>query len=382
MDVNGLKKLSVKGYRKLLDMELEMRPFAVLIGANGSGKTSILELMELLSRAATGHLNDFVVSHGGFRALLTRKEITELVLSVEMTYEPPENIRQDYDIRHDQARYTLRLAEQGYGYRIVDEYAGYDKHNFLGDPFLAFGNNDISHEALLSHLRGTRINSDLNPIWDAYATQFASASYFASNFKVNGVVKEAQRLTPTMSPGGSGEFLLSYLYNLREQHPEAYKELERVLASAFPLFTKLTLPLVANGTVGLEWWEERLSGSLSSFQLSEGTLRFVWLAAALLMPEPPAITVIDEPETSLHPELLRLLVSLMRDASRRTQLIVATHSDRLVTLLDPAEVVIMDATEDDFAMATWADTLDLDEWLQEYTLGEVWRKGIMGGRAR
>ena len=91
--------------------------------------------------------------------------------------------------------------------------------------------------------------------------------------------------------------------------------------------------------------------------------------------------MIDEPEVSLHPELLSLLADLMREASQRTQLIVATHSDRLIRFLEPEEVVVMDIAEDGSAVAAWADTLDLDDWLAEYSLDDVWRMGRMGGRA-
>ena len=91
--------------------------------------------------------------------------------------------------------------------------------------------------------------------------------------------------------------------------------------------------------------------------------------------------MIDEPEVSLHPELLALLADLMREASAKTQIIVATHSDRLVRFLNPNEVVVMDVDEDGGASMTWGDSLELDEWLKEYSLDEVWQMGRMGGRS-
>ena len=91
--------------------------------------------------------------------------------------------------------------------------------------------------------------------------------------------------------------------------------------------------------------------------------------------------MIDEPEVSLHPELLSLLADLMREASRRTQLIVATHSDRFIRFLSPEEVVVIDIDEDGYGSATWADTMNLEEWLKDYSLDEVWSMGRMGGRS-
>src|SRR5271167_2989887 len=107
-------------------------------------------------------------------------------------------------------------------------------------------------------------------------------------------------------------------------------------------------------------------------QLSEGILRFLWLATLLQSPGLTALTLLDEPEVSLHPELLNLLAGLLREASARTQLIVATHADRLVRFLEPNEVVTLDLADDGMAQSTWADQLDLGEWLKEYTLDEVW----------
>ena len=81
------------------------------------------------------------------------------------------------------------------------------------------------------------------------------------------------------------------------------------------------------------------------------------------------------------PELLSLLAELLREASGRTQIIVATHSDRLVRFLQPSEVVTMDIGEDGGASMNWADTMDLDEWLADFSLDELWQMGRMGGRA-
>ena len=142
-----------------------------------------------------------------------------------------------------------------------------------------------------------------------------------------------------------------------------------------------TLPAVAAGLVVVEWYDKRWSRPLYLNQLSEGTLRFLWLAALLQSPDLPLTTLIDEPEVSMHPELLSLLADLLREASKHAQIVVATQSDRLVRFLRPDEVLVADVGEDGFARLTWADTFELDKWLEDYTLDEVWRMGRIGGRA-
>ncbi len=91
------------------------------------------------------------------------------------------------------------------------------------------------------------------------------------------------------------------------------------------------------------------------------------------------MTLIDEPEVSLHPQLLSILTDVMSEVSEHTQLIVATHSERLVRFLSPQNVLVMDE-EEGLAQVKWADTLDLDEWLEEYALDELWRMSRLGGR--
>jgi predicted ATPase len=194
-------------------------------------------------------------------------------------------------------------------------------------------------------------------------------------------VRLPQPMRPASLPGKDGEDLVSCLFYLREADRDRFEAIEDSLRAAFPTFERLDFPPVAAGTLAMTWRDKNFSKPLYMHQLSEGMLRFLWLTALLASPGLTALTLLDEPEVSLHPELLSLLAGLLREAASRTQLIVATHSDRLVRFLKPAEVVVIDSTEDGVARFTWADRLDLDEWLTEYTLDEVWRMGRMGGRA-
>jgi predicted ATPase len=184
-----------------------------------------------------------------------------------------------------------------------------------------------------------------------------------------------------MLPGKDGEDLVSCLYYLRETDRTRFETIEDTLRAAFSDFERLDFPPVAAGTLAMTWKDANFSHPVYTHQLSEGTLRFLWLTTLLQSPGLTAVTLLDEPEVSLHPELLSLLANLMREASERTQLVVATHSDRLVRFLKPEEVAVMDVLEDGISSITWADQLDLDQWLSEYGLDEVWRMGRMGGRA-
>jgi predicted ATPase len=172
-----------------------------------------------------------------------------------------------------------------------------------------------------------------------------------------------------------------YLFYLLAGDKDRFKAVVDSIQAAFPDFESLDFLPVAAGMLTMTWTDRNFSKPLYMHELSEGMLRFLWLVSLLQSPALSTITMIDEPEVSLHPELLGLLAELMREAAQRTQLIVATHSDRFIRFLRPEEVVVMDVDENGGAKVTSADLLDLDEWLKEYSLDEVWSMGRMGGRS-
>jgi predicted ATPase len=182
-------------------------------------------------------------------------------------------------------------------------------------------------------------------------------------------------------PGKDGGELVSCLYWMREADPDRFETIEDTLRVGFPRFERLNFPPVASGMLAMTWKEKTAKTPFFLHQLSEGTLRFLWLVTLLYSPGLTEVTLLDEPEVSLHPELLSALADCMREASRRTQLIVATHADRLVRFLQPEEVLVFDISDEDgTTAATRADDLDLEAWLQEYTLDQIWEHGRMGGR--
>lgn len=382
--MSRFSRLGVRGFRRLADVNLEVRPFMVMIGANGSGKTSLLDALGLLAASASGQLNAHLSSFGGITSVLTRDRASELTLEADM--EVPE---------HKPLHYELHLAPVGASYAVKQETLS-QLRVIGGGPFKhidAVMGNVRYYEAETKKLQ--RPTWEHNPLETSLSQvprmfrepeqlrQLLSSTtlYHALDVGPKAPVKLPQQMKPAALPGADGEDLIPYLYYLREESPERFEAVTDSLAAAFPGFCGLGIPPVAAGLLALTWRDERFTAPFYTHELSEGTLRFLWLAALLQSPSLPTVTMIDEPEVSLHPELLGLLADLMREASRRTSLIVATHSDRFVRFLKPSEVVVMDVGDDGLAKCTWADSLDLDKWLAEYTLDEVWRMGRMGARA-
>lgn len=379
-----ISNISIGGLRRLRSIDLKMSPFTVLIGANGVGKTTFLDAFTILSASASGNLNSTLSSFGGITSLLTREKSVELffVVQTEVQGYPP-------------IEYTLRLAASGNGYRIINEKL-IQQHPHHNRPFTHIDSQDNEiryYEVEESRL--LRPNWNHNPLEtslyqvpkmfhdpEEFRRTLASAvKYHALDVSPRAPVKLPQAMKPATLPGSSGEDLVSYLYYLRESDKDRFATIVDCLKAAFPSFEELNFPPVAAGMLAMTLKDSGFDKPFSMHELSEGTLRFLWLASLLTSPNLSTVTMIDEPEVSLHPEQLCLLADLMREASRRTQLIVSTHSDRFIRFLKPAEVVVMDMEETGEATLTRADSLDLDHWLEEYSLDEVWQMGRMGGRA-
>ena len=317
--------------------------------------------------------------------MVTRDLSEEIVLMTVMDnpgYESPE--------------YRLRLASQGQGYTISEETltqatpghllpfkhidARYGDIRFSDPETHSLQKPDWEYDPLESAL--SQVPRMYRQSEQLRRTLNSATQYHVLDVSQRAPVKLPQQLRPAALPGQNGEELAPFLYNLREANHGKYEAVEDSLKAAFPGFESLSFPVFATGMISMTWKEKAFRNPFYMHELSEGTLRFLWLVSLLQSPGLSTITMIDEPEVSLHPELLSLLADLMREASLRTQIVVATHSDRLVRFLEPKEVVVMDINEEDGAATmTWGDELDLEGWLTEYSLDEVWQMGIVGGRA-
>ena len=379
-----IKRIGVGGFRRLYSVNVDMRPMMVMIGANGVGKSSFMDSLSLLSASARGGLNQHLSDMGGIANVMTNGMTRGFVLQAEVDIpfqRPLEYILsiESQGVGHVISGETLTQAGPYYGERVRLINSEYGNIRFL-DPN---SNQDVRPDWQYNHLESALYQA---PRMFQQADVLRFNLSLATQYHVLDVgrlapVKLPQQMTPAMFPGVNGEYLAPFLYNLRESNHVQFEAIEGSLRAAFPGFEYLGFPIVASGMVAMTWKERAFRSPIYMSQLSEGTLRFLWLVALLHSPFLPTITMIDEPEVSLHPELLAILADLMREASDRTQLIVATHSDRFVRFLEPEEVLVMDISEEGWASMTWADTLDLEQWLADYGLDEVWRMGRIGGRS-
>jgi len=175
--------------------------------------------------------------------------------------------------------------------------------------------------------------------------------------------------------------LAAFLLRLRNQHKASYRKIRDAVRLIAPFFDDFKLrPIPANeDNIQLEWMQKSSDYPFLAGQLSDGTLRFICLATALLQPEPPSTILIDEPELGLHPYALALFAGLVGGAGERMQIILSTQSAALLDHFDAGDVIIVER-KDGESIFNRLSREDLHDWLREYSLGELWEKNVLGGR--
>ena len=179
--------------------------------------------------------------------------------------------------------------------------------------------------------------------------------------------------------------LSAYLYLLREEHKDVYEQILKTVRLAIPFFDDFVLKprKLESGEeqIRLLWKQQDSDYSLWPGQLSDGSIRFICLTAALMQPDTPSTIIIDEPELGLHPYAIVLLGALLRSASKRMQVVVSTQSVQLVNEFSIEDLIIVER-QDGNTIFQRHNEPDLAAWLETYSVGELWEKNILGGRPR
>jgi predicted ATPase len=177
--------------------------------------------------------------------------------------------------------------------------------------------------------------------------------------------------------------LAPFLYMLQQTKPDYYSRIVATIRQIAPFFGDFVLhpsPLNPN-EIFLDWLERDHDVLFGAHQVSDGTLRMMALLTLLMQPEEmmPGVIVIDEPELGLHPYAIAVIASLIRGVSERTQVLLCTQSARLVDEFEPADIVVVDRVGGESTFQRQGPER-LRDWLEEYSLGELWEKNVLGGR--
>lgn len=372
---------------------IELRPLNVLIGPNGSGKSNLLEAFSLLSSLSQGEAFQAALRAGGGASEWLWRGGSSSSIGLQLGGEQ----RRCFD-------YEVTWAPRGSGgmqATILDE-SFLEQPSAHGSAMTYFrtdgakvevstqyvgpsGPSPYKTESIDRHFfkDSTSILSQRNTpgsypdnIW--LGEQLARMSEFRDwTFGRFAAPRSAQRTdmpTDGLLPGGSNLGMM-----LQElSHRGLLDDLNARLRQFLPRAVRLTTRIVG-GAILPYLQEEGEQNPIPATRLSDGTLRFIALLVTLLSAPSPPLVCIEEPELGLHPDSLSLVAELLIEASARTQLIVTTHSDALLSYLslEPESVLVCEHLGGTRVRRLAAD--DLKSWLEKYRLGEVWRMGAIGG---
>lgn len=374
-----INHIDLVNFRCIKELHLTLPSFTVLIGPNGAGKSALLEGLRLVARLPNDDFNVSFDEFGGFeasRCWYTKEPNIDFGVGVT---DGSVTLKYHVTFQSKQGNFVVKsekLTKLGENEKVLfqrkDEKGSYWNTTGQPDaPFTAGANTRLFMPGMLDRIVGTELLQGMGQ---------RTSSWKAHRFQPDRVVRSPQQLTPTTVPDNAGSNLYSALYTLRTDRRKVYDELLETVRAAVPEFVDMDFPLAKPAHADLAWDQTGFERPLKSSQLSDGTLRLLWLLTVLFSSPDDGLILIDEPEFSLHPQWLMLLVSQMRKVSARTTIVVATQSAEFVHWVEPAELLVVDATENG-AQFSWAgDHPNLDKWLEDFTLSELWTMGELGGR--
>ncbi len=370
-----LRRVILNGFKSIKAMDLELRPLNVLIGANGAGKSNLVSFFEMLNQMMAGNLQLYINTTGHAHS--------HLHFGPKVTPEMEARL----EFRMDQAvdTYAMRLSHAAGDTLVFAEETL--KFYWEGTPGPA--------ESTTIRSRQGHRESELDLLYDLDHpnTDFDQNGELIRRFLTSCRVYHFHDTSPKARVRGAiytrdnhalltdGGNLASVLLRLQNYNHSAYRRIVSTIRLIAPFFDDFVLePGTGDKEIFLDWREVGSEQVFGPHQLSDGTLRAMCLITLLMQPEDqlPRLMVVDEPELGLHPYALNVVASLFKKASHYTQILVSTQSSSFIDNFDPDDVVVVnrEGKESQFIRP---DAAKLEAWLDEYSLGEVWEKNVIGG---
>jgi predicted ATPase len=411
-----ITKLSATNFLSLRSLDIELGELTVLVGPNGAGKSNVLNVFKFIGDIARSDLAPAIDSFGGFSQLMFRGDLkktrnfrqSSIVIKLEgvITQYSTLNSADTYQLDfHERAlkkvgeddataRLIVRAEElffkrtKGRGRRITvrgGEVNIIELQKEEGKTARRPAVKELSLQ-VKQNSSGLAILRRLGKDYEApQVEEIASVFQDLRLFDVN---VSAARLPSTLEDAknlrSDASNLAAFLDWMRQFHPERFELLEEDIRLVLPGFEGFSFVGVGGAQEGirLEINEKNLKGATPLSRASFGTIRSIALFAMLHDPNPPKLTCLEEVDHGLHPHALERLVERLRTASKRTQILVATHSPALVNRLSADELVILERDPNNGATVrpdiTSAQIKEMEQ-KTEFGLGELWFSGVLGG---
>jgi len=365
-----LKTVTIRGFKSIEVLEdFKPRKLNVLIGANGAGKSNFVDFFRMLRALADEAFQKFVNNQGGGDGLF--------FLGPQFTRE----ISAHLEFGDNVYEFSL-IPTAGSGIQISEERVQYTGGHGYGSL------RSISTGTMESSLK-KRHDEPANSPWGTGRGVPGHVYDAVSNWTVYHF-HDTSKLAPMRREQPLRDYehlrhdasnIAAYLYHLSVSSKNSYDLIRDTVRLIAPFFDDFLLRPEKRGDsdlIRLEWRQKGSDFPFQPYHLSDGSIRFVCLATALMQPSPPAAIVIDEPELGLHPYAISILADLIRSASERTQVIISTQSPTLLDYFEPQDVVIVNRVQGR-SIFERLDNKALQQWLEEYTVGELWQKNVVRG---
>ncbi len=360
-----LKSIKIRGFRSIKEMKLELRPLNVLIGANGAGKSNLIAFFKLVNELMGGRLQQHIGATGRAEGNLHFGPGATPQLEAEMAFEV-ENGTDTYSMRlFHAAGDSLIFAEETLSFQQT----GYPSPKVVslgsGHQETRIGDEAEKGEPTARTLRGLLNRCRVYHFHDTSST---------SRVRQYCYVGDNRWLMPDAGN------LAAILYALKCSRETVYRRIVRTIRQVAPFFEDFDLEPTDSKDIILNWRHGASDLVFGPHQLSDGTLRAICLISLLLQPGEnlPDLIVVDEPELGLHPYALNVIASLFRAASHHTQVLISTQSSAFLDSFEPEDIVVVERNGEATEFER-PDAEELDAWLEDYSLGEIWEKNVIGG---
>lgn len=362
-----LKKIQLTHFRSFFQTEIEIKNINVLIGGNGSGKSNFISLFSMLNYIQIGKLGDWMANKGGFDNIVYNGIQENELINFSFFFESKNLGGQHvYEL-------SLRATEENY---IIE-----------AEKF-GLWNSDESSKPFFQHQETNQIDTKLKYLaerkaeipYAIYSNIKGFQIFHFDDVSANSNKKRLQNLDECYPLHPEGDNIAAFLYYLKQNYIEHYDKIREVVRLVTPYFDDFILePALDSNQIKLKWREKNHLKIFSAALISDGTIRFICLCALLLQPTSPPLIVIDEPELGLHPLAINFLAELIKKASRVTQIILSTQSVTLLNQFDPSDVLVVDRDQSGSQISRLNEQA-LRDWLDEYSLGQLWENNYLGGR--
>ncbi len=365
-----LNTLTLVNWKSIADQRIELRPLNVMVGANGAGKSNVLSVMRMLI-ATFGKqpgFQRFVAEGGGADSLLHLGLRHSRHVAIELEFATDKGSSTYAAEWSAAALDSLIFTDERISFARENGPASLPRSNSLGaghreSALVSAAIEDTTAKVILHLLRGCRVYH----FHDTSTTSPMRGSSYV----------EANRF---LYPDGGN--LAAMLYLIAQDRPAAFQRIEGWCQQAISGFGAFVLEpsKLHQQQIFLKWQQVGSQYELGPHQLSDGSLRFIALATLLGgdLASSGLLVCLDEPELGLHPAALTLLAELIRVASTKTQLLVATQSPGLLSYFDPEDVIVAESING-ASQFSRLNAATLEDWLEDYSLGEVWERNIIGG---